>query len=283
MQSRVVDPGILCFDIGGTQFRSAVSCGGELLFLEKQPTPYSDWASVRALILDQIRKQSGRAVGISIALAGPVRAGVLECSVPMGLEQSVDVKSDLQQYTELEISVMNDLYAATAAENAVGVGVGTQNFCLISLSTGIGVGAVCDGKQISANIEIGHSVLERDQNLARDCHGHRGCWVAQASGLALKQIGLSDMEESIALQAQKSASRLRSYNAHGIGNVVNAYSPDIIVITGSLGANQFDVVIPYAAEIRQYCLTSKIPKVVLSELGDNAGLIGAGIVFGAEN
>jgi predicted NBD/HSP70 family sugar kinase len=76
--------------------------------------------------------------------------------------------------------------------------------------------------------------------------------------------------------------RIKDYNAQGIGNMLNAFSVDLIVLMGSIALNQFNKVIPSSEEIKKYTINNKIPKIVPTNLGDNIGLLGT-FVFALEN
>ena len=69
--------------------------------------------------------------------------------------------------------------------------------------------------------------------------------------------------------------RVREYNAYGIGNLINAYDPEKIIVMGSLGLKQFNKVIPEPSLIRRYTMSKRIPEVLPTVLGEEIGLLGA--------
>ena len=69
--------------------------------------------------------------------------------------------------------------------------------------------------------------------------------------------------------------QIKSYNAHGFGNIVNAYDPEKIIVMGSVGIKQFDRIIPDKKSISKYSLVQTIPDIEPTQIGDDIGLYGA--------
>ena len=155
-----------------------------------------------------------------------------------------------------------------------------KNFCLLTLSTGIGVGVVLNGQKTNNVTEIGHNVIEKDSRFANSCQGHSGCWVSQASGYGieetLKRAGHRKIKDFYKRDIFHGIiNRIKEYNAHGIGNLINAYDPEKIIIMGSLGLKLFEKIIPEKDDIKQYTIIRPIPEIKPTKLGDNIGLLGA--------
>ena len=177
------------------------------------------------------------------------------------------------------------------AESKLGIGKNTSNFCLLTISTGIGAGLVLNGKVLGGvSGEFGHCVLERDVSKANRCScGRLGCWGAMASGqgidLTIKKEfnhsltvkGLFESYESGDRKAKEIVDNIKDYNAHGIGNILNALPVDAVVLMGSIGLQQFHHIIPPLEQIGRYTI-NKIPNIMPTPLGDNVGLLGAYIL-----
>jgi len=280
-----------CYDIGGTNIRGAlVNDKPEIVRSKSIKTIRSDPQKFLEQILEVssfLRDSKEEVTTVSIGVPGPVVDGVMQSSPPLHLDNPLDISSQLSKKIKEPIYVDNDLNAAASAELHMGIGKEVKNFYVLAIGTGIGVGIVIDRKLLSGACgEFGHDVLERNPELANKCTcGKLGCWVAMSSGhgieqTAKKEIGeiapkrLFEMYNSGDSATKKIVERVRDYNAHGIGNMLNAFPTDAIVVMGSVGLKQFDAIIPTAEEIKKYTI-NKVPKIVPTKLGDEIGLFGA--------
>ena len=82
----------------------------------------------------------------------------------------------------------NDANLGALAEHRYGAGRGSRNMVYVTFSTGVGMGIIVDGKLYQGHTgtagEVGHTVVEAG---GRRCScGKRGCLMAYASGIALR-------------------------------------------------------------------------------------------------
>ncbi|MDO5734701.1 MAG: ROK family protein [Eubacteriales bacterium] len=213
-----------------------------------------------------------------------------------------------QEQFNCPIHVVNDANAAALAEARMGAGRGVKDSVLITIGTGIGGGLVLNGSLYSgfndAASELGHHVIVVD---GRPCTcGRKGCLEQYVSAAAL----VRDTEELVAQEpnsiiakiaqedgkvsgrtlfaalrencqeAEKLSERYFNYLAEGIGNVVNFLMPELVIIGG--GISHEGERIPRELNRRlpekTFSLYSRAQtRVVLAELGNDAGLIGAAI------
>lgn len=291
MQSNPGSPVIIeCFDIGGTNIRGVLIEDGKI-----KGSVYIE-ASIRndpGALIQQIQKISKTIRGretdldvekiraVSIGVPGPVEGDIMFGSKPLEIEERVNFPYRLKDYFKIPVLLENDMNMAVNAELAMGVGKQTKNFCLVTISTGIGVGLVVNGQIYNRKTEIGHSVIEKDFDVANPCQGHSGCWGAQASGDGIKKtleklgakIEVAKIFEDPAYTSL--VQLVKEYNAHGFGILVNAYDPEKIVIMGSVGIKQFDRIIPDKKSIAKYTLVQTIPDVEPTLIGGDIGLYGA--------
>ncbi len=156
-------------DIGGTNFRMAVFENGKLYDVKKIKTPnfyIYDEKEIKRLIVEALvdgftEKKSvyEDMSSFSVCFPGPVTSAgeVLGSSVIFGttLKERFFLKSELEQKLPgVKVSVMNDLTAAAYRY------MGNGNFCLITVSSGIGNKVCIDGRVIidpeGRTGEIGH-------------------------------------------------------------------------------------------------------------------------------
>ena len=100
---------------------------------------------------------------------------------------NVPMAQMLKDRTGIDFYIENDANAAAYGEFVAGAGVGTNNFLMITLGTGVGGGIIVNGRIYSgsnyAGGELGHTVISMDGEMC-SC-GRQGCWEAYASATAL--------------------------------------------------------------------------------------------------
>lgn len=216
----------------------------------------------------------------------------------------------LEDTFHVPVALENDAKAAALGEVLAGSARGADYAMLVTLGTGIGGGIVINGKIYSgfntAGGEIGHTVIVHN---GRACPcGRRGCWEAYASARALKQLTLEavqmnpdsllrracageadritgktafDAAQLGDMTAQKVVDDYISYLACGITNMVNIFQPEVLCIGGGVanqGASLLDPLVKLVERDR-YTREGRQTQIRLSELGQDAALIGAAMLF----
>jgi len=133
-----------------------------------------------------------------------------------------------------------DVNAAALAEGRWGAGRGVDSFVYLTVGTGIGGGAVVDGRLLRGlgHPEMGHVVVPRKpgDTFAGVCPFHGDCLEGMASGPAVaarfgrraEELDGTDREAAVALVAW--------YLAAGVSSLVYALAPDRVVVGGGLGS-----------------------------------------------
>lgn len=152
------------------------------------------------------------------------------------------------------VAIENDCVAAVAAERLFGAGQGEDNLVYVTWSTGIGAGAVVDGRIISGKDgnapEFAHFVMKEDGPMC-GC-GKRGHLEALSSGVAIAReygggVSTEDVfaayraDEPRAMQFIGAAAR---YFARGLSAINAVLDTSLIVIGGSVFNNHKDVLLP---------------------------------------
>lgn len=239
--------------------------------------------------------------------------GVIEFSNNLAFN-NIPAKEMLnERLGDKEIYIENDANCAALGEAYAGCGNGTANFVAITLGTGVGSGVILSGKIVSgvncAGGECGHTVIVMD---GEQCScGRRGCWEAYASATALIRQTKKAMEEypdSIMHRISETNGKVNGktafdamrlgdiagievvhnyikYVSCGVTNIINALQPEILCIGGGI-CNEGDTlmlpILRYVEEER-YSIHSEIQtKVVKAQLGNNAGLVGAALLYKAK-
>ena len=214
----------------------------------------------------------------------------------------------LKSKLNLPVKVANDANVATLAEALYGSGKNYKNVVMITLGTGVGGGAVVDGKLMQGvsgyGAEFGHTVIEYD---GRQCScGRKGCLEAYCSATALiKQTKLAMQNNKnckmwqigdINLVDGKTAFNYRNtdktagniveeyinYLVCGLTNIANVFRPNIIILGGGV-ANQKDGLYDKLNEkLEKQIFGNQIVetiKVVPATLKNKAGILGSAALF----
>lgn len=195
----------------------------------------------------------------------------------------------------------NDANVATLSEFMFGAGKGSKNMVYITVSTGIGGGAIINGNifrgSTSNALEIGHTTVMKGG--PRCGCGNTGCAEALASGTAIMkrakealeskaETALKNYEKVTAKEVFIEAERgdkvsqdilndALSYLGITVSNVANTFDPDKIIIGGGVSEAGRIVFNKINEEMSKRCLRNiydncKVEKAVL---GNQAGVLGA--------
>lgn len=274
---RKLPPVVLAVDVGGTTIAAgAVTVDGDVLLEERVPT-FRDGSgrAVGCLMaaLDAVRDGAERLghpiVGIGAGVPGPVDtvAGRICEHVPHVPELAGRaLAAELSERFSLPAWVDNDVNALALGEWRFGAGRGARSLVVLAAGTGLGAGIVLDGRLVRGAAgfggELGHTPVKFD---GPPCWcGGRGCLALYASGRGIAEAaqarvaGHADAAllraangDPLAITAQL-VFRLagegdpravavveEACQAMGamIGTVINGLNPDVVVITGGVGAS----------------------------------------------
>ena len=279
-------------EAGGTKWVCAIGEGtAELLATETFATTTPDETIARAA---QFFSKCGMPDGVGVASFGPIdiRYGSPTCgyitTTPKPGWAHTDVVGKLRAALEIPVAFDTDVNAAALAEWRWGAGVGLETLCYVTVGTGIGGGAIVDGRPLHGLLhpEIGHMRIPHDR--ARDpfdgaCPYHGDCFEGLASGAAIHQRWGRAGEE---LFADAAVWELESeYLALGLMNVICTLSPQRIVVGG--GVPKQITLLPLLRRRLQELLagyfdTPELTRpdaieryIVPPGLGDQSGVLGA--------
>ncbi len=295
-------------DIGGTKIAvGLVDESGKVLSRMDSPTDpnrYSDSMELIAHMLRRTAQKAGAQIsGIGIGSTGPVdpMSGTFgDVDFLPGWRGKSPVK-DLSTVFGVPVALENDGDAAALAEAGWGIGRNRSRLIYVTVGTGIGGGIVLDGKLYrgvdGAHPEVGHQVV--DPNGPKCSCGFRGCWESLAAGPAMvawiernapddyhhrqgitaKRIcELAREGDSVALAAVEHEAL---YLAIGLANLINLYTPDAIVLSGSV-MKSAELFLPRVREvIASGCrfVPAEKTELMMASLGDDTNLIGAARVW----
>ncbi len=181
-------------DIGGTKIAGAlVDDEGEILVLERRPTPAGDADAIVETVVDMIGRL---AEGREVSAAGVAAAGFIDAAqstvyyAPNINWREEPLRQRLLDRLDLDITVDNDANAAGWAEFRFGAGRLYSDMTMLTIGTGVGGAIVTEDRLFrggfGAGAEIGHLRVVPD-GLPCGC-GARGCIEQYGSGRALLRM-----------------------------------------------------------------------------------------------
>ncbi len=205
----------------------------------------------------------------------------------------VDFAGRARRRYGLPVGLENDGNAAALAEWRLGAGRGSSELIMLTLGTGVGGGLVLGGRLYRGWAELGHVVVVADGPRCQgNCHG-RGHLEAVASGHAASEVAVQlyggDADAHVLVDRARSGDRramgaleaIGAYLGVAIGSLANIFAPDVVVVGGGFGSAAGDLVLgPAAVAARREAIqpADDTLRIVPAELGDEAGLVGAGLV-----
>lgn len=273
-------------EAGGTKFACAVGTGPDDLRARVRIDTRGPGATL-AQVCDFFRRAA--------ATHGPLTAVGVGCFGPVDLDPAsptwgcvtttpkpgwagADVAGTLGRQLGVPVGFDTDVNAAALGENRWGAARGLHTFVYLTVGTGIGGGAMVEGRILHGALhpEMGHLRVPHDR--AADpypggCPYHGDCLEGLAGGPAIRQRWgvpaerLPPDHPAWALEAR--------YLALGLSALVCALSPQRLVLGGGVMA-QAHLFPRVRAELEaQLAGYVAAPEVVPPGLGDRAGICGA--------
>jgi len=283
-------------DLGGTKTEGILLDEKfETIDRKRLPTNQQEgYTSILYLIktlVDDLKQQANDSVSIGICTPGALskQSGVIKNSNTQCLIGK-DLKNDLQNILNQEISIENDANCFALAESKLGA---AQNFDIVFgviMGTGVGGGLIINEQIHSGRTNIagewGHHCIRPEGN---SCYcGNSGCVETYLSGPALEKRWeeLSGKHQSVSEILQNNeADILTAWKNEflenfglALGNVIDILDPDAIVLGGGLSN------IPFLYEEGKNSVYKKVfsdqidTPILKNKLGDSAGVFGACII-----
>ena len=296
-------------DIGGTKIAvGIVDNDGRILIQRETPThPEAgfDAAVMRInLHIGACLKESGTTIrGIGIGCTGPVNPFTGEIGVVEFLPgwEGRNLVQALSKQFGVRTALENDADAVALGEAFWGAGRGKSTLICVTIGTGIGGGIIVGGRLYrgvgGSHPEIGHHVID---SFGPPCFcGAKGCWEVLARGPAMAEWAIKNAPRDfphlegltakriceLATEGEphsaKVAEREAFYLGVGIANLVTLYSPDMIVLSGSVMRSAHLFLPEIRRMVRQNCglVPHENTEIALASLGPDAPLIGAAQVW----
>ena len=301
-------------DIGGTKvLGGVVDSSGKILATSRRDTPKEGGRQLTETIADVanelLQEHSVASLGISAAgFISADRERILATPNIAGWS-GINLKEELSELVKLPIFIENDANSAAWGEAIHGAGKGSKQMMMITVGTGIGGGAVIDGKlhrgAFGIAAEFGHMRVLPEGHLC-GC-GARGCFEQYASGNALMRHARESISaspdlahnllqrgngtvEGLSGRHITEAARegdpvaLAAFNTTaqwlgaGIASLCVLFDPEIVVIGGGVIDAGEILLAPTRTAVDRYMPFNgkhPMPEIVAAKLGNEAGLVGA--------
>ncbi len=233
-------------EVGGTKVVCLVASDPDHIVAQTRiPTgkPAETLAQVLAFFQQEVAS-GGPLAALGIASFGPLelrrshpRYGFIT-TTPKPDWSDVDMVGPVRSALGVPVGFDTDVNTAALAEGRWGAACGLDTFVYMTVGTGIGVGAVVEGRTLHGlgHPEIGHVSVARQagDDFAGHCPFHGDCLEGMAGGAAIaarwgrpaEQLGGDELRAALQLEA--------AYLAAGLRNVVYAIAPQRIVIGGGV-------------------------------------------------
>ena len=286
---------VIGVDVGGTKIRAGMlGRDGSAERVTEVPSPTSSADSfLRELdrVIETLLPEGPAAIGVGVPMTIDRVTGIALRANNLPLFE-IDFTRRLRERFGLPIGLENDGNATALAEWRLGAGRGAQDLIALALGTGVGGGLVLDGRLYRGWAELGHIVVEADGPPCQGSCDGRGHLEAVASGEAAESAAeaiwgerdahrLLDEARAGDPRARDAVDRIGHYLGIAIGSLTNIFVPEVVVVGGGFGAAAWDLLRePALAAARREAIepADETLQVVPAALGDEAGLVGAGLV-----
>jgi fructokinase len=270
---------------GGTKWECAIGTGPyDVRAAATVPTTTPEQTIGR--VVDFFERE-GPVDALGIGSFGPIDARVgsptwgYVTTTPKPGWSNTDVGREIQRRLDVPVAFDTDVNAAALGEHRWGAGRGLGSLWYVTVGTGIGGGAIVDGRPLHglSHPEFGHLRVPHDRAadpFSGSCPFHGDCLEGLASGTALEArwgVPASDLEDGSAwaLEAR--------YLALGFVAVVTILSPQRIVLGGGVGRRPglLPLVGRELSTLMNGYLGFELPGDYITEpaLGGRSGVLGA--------
>jgi glucokinase len=250
-------------------------------------------------VLDRIDNFGG--IGITMPGILDMNRGIMLYAPNLDVK-NINVVDPMEKRYGVDVSLLNGEVAAVMAEKLLGAGKNLSNIAHLRFGIGIGCGFILNdrvllGKEGNAH-EVGHCTIDAFGKMRCGC-GATGHWEAYCSHYGVPNFA----KELLATKYKNVKSKLRSVknltvekvyemahsddvaakiveevgrlNAIGVANIIDGYDPELISIGGKTAMdNQEAVLRPILKHVKSHVI-NKMPKIIISPLGEQASLYGA--------
>lgn len=288
-----------------------VDFGGKII--DNETVPYKLENTAEALdelcriidsYLDKLPVEKSKILKVGVNVTGRVNS-VSGYSYTYFYFNELPLAQLLEQRIGIPVNLENDSRAMCYGEYMAGAVKGEKNVLFVNLSWGLGAGIIIDGKlyygKSGFSGEFGHMSVY-DNEIICQC-GKKGCLETEISGYAIRRLLLERYRQGCStiladkleengditlhefvdavlkedMLAIEIVERTGLYLGRALAGLINLFNPELVILGGPLSLTQDYLRLPAKSAIRKYCLNlvNQDTELILSKLGEKAGLIGA--------
>lgn len=289
---------VIGVDLGGTKMAGAVTnLQGKVVFSLKEPTnasqgPEAVFESLCLFIYrlaTESQIEQSRIKGVGIGIPGVIVGNRVVQWAPALNWKDYPLVDKLQEYVPYPVFIENDVNLQALGEYWYGLGQGVDVLVCLAIGTGLGAGIILNGQLFQgahkAAGEVCNLVVGTSQ-LGKSYPGF-GFLESRASGTAIAQrySELSPTREPIDAESVFRLARkgdkialdvVQDFTEHlamAIVSISTVLDPQLIVLGG--GVSREAEVFLQTLKSLAFPVLQVHPKIVVSELGDVAGVMGA--------
>lgn len=267
----------ILFDIGGTKTRVAGSQSSDSFdnpIILETPKLYQDGLdALKKTILEVTRGQNIEAIAGGIAGPFSARKSSLIGSPNLSDWIGKPLISDLEKTFNCPVHIENDSAMVGLGEAVHGAGKGFEIVAYITISTGVGGARIVSGKidERVIGFEPGHQIVDIDKSVMPDADG-----IYLGNYISGKGVENRTGKKPYEITDESFWDELAKILAYGLNNTIVHWSPDVVVLGGSM-MNKVGISVEKTENYLKEILTiyPEIPQIKKSQLGDLGGLYGA--------
>lgn len=299
-------------DLGATTIRAVVGDrAGRVDGIDRRPTPQGPTGlAVTDTVLDTARTACADArvdpadiVAAGVGAVGPLDRDAGATVAPANLPgvDRIPLVGPLGTLLATDrITFHNDATAGAIGERFFGDG--EEHLVYLTLSTGVGAGAIVDGHVLVGRggnaAEVGHVTLDPDDDARRCGCGGAGHWEAYCGGANVTgyardlhdgeetRLDLDDPDLDAAAVfdadaagddfATRVVDRIGRWNALGVAAVVHAYAPEVVAVGGGVARHNPDRVLgPIRERLSDHVQVTEVPTIRPTDRDGDAVVRGA--------
>ncbi len=273
-------------DIGGTNMKAVLFNGDKIIMDYSLATPKDTLDHLIIMLIALIDPLKEKAeelkskiegIGLSVAGVHDFKNEKIDNSPNIPILNGVKLAEKLKEKVNISVRMDNDANCFTRAEAKLGVAKKYTNIYGITLGTGIG-GAWWFNNEA---YQGAHGGAGEPSKMIIDFTDSIGLEQAYQKLNQHNSINLANEAYSGDILAQKAYDEIGCILGVACANIVNLIDPEIIIIGGGV-IKSSDL---FFSQIKKSCIknihseNAKKVKIVKAKLGDDAGAIGAALLF----
>ena len=285
-------------DIGGTNIRACVIDEGNNIvdkFKIKNEVSEGPTKNIDNLY-NEINKrwQSYNIKSLGVACPGPLdlKNGIIINPPNLIGWENFQIRDYMREKFKLPVIVNNDANVAGYGEAMVGVAKECESVYYITLSTGVGGGFIYKNEIINGfnNVaaEINNMIINEDTYSHNGLN--KGSLEGQCSGTNISRLANSKLNQQISTKDVFDRAHLGDKIckdvidnwvlniSKAISNIIVTVDPEVIVLGGSVILNNAKYLDNIVESVKKLVFKGVNIDIRLAELGDDAGLIGCGVL-----